>query len=207
MLPEAGAAGPARVLQALGGSFIGYLSGCGIVWAVRMFGTLAFGREAMGLGDVHLMGAVGAVLGWFDPLVVFFLAPFFGLAWVFVAGLVSRFTRKQGRELPYGPHLAAATVVLFFARPMFVDAWQVMVPTIPMPQRVLEPLADPKMSLAPSGHPEIVEFPDPFLDEFRPSGRLNGRRGLGMVASTTSPDPLGSAGTPVVTWMVTGPGE
>ncbi len=178
MLPDGGALGPSRVLQAVGGSFIGYLSGCGIVWAVRMFGTLAFGREAMGLGDVHLMGAVGAVLGWFDPLVIFFLAPFLGLAWVFVTGLVSRFTRKQGRELPYGPHLAVATVLLIFARPAFVDVWEVMVPTIPMPQRALEPQEAPKSGssrLQPAGG---TEFPDPFLETYRPIGPTQRAEGL-----------------------------
>ena len=133
-----------------------------------MLGTLAFGREAMGLGDVHLMGAVGAVLGWFDPLVIFFVAPFIGLAWVFVTGLVSRFTRRQGRELPYGPHLAAATVLLFFARPVLVDAWQVMVPTIPMPQRALEPREAPKEGSVSMAAPAGAEFPDPFLERNRP---------------------------------------
>ncbi|MCA9286558.1 MAG: prepilin peptidase, partial [Phycisphaerales bacterium] len=67
---------PPLPLAFLGGSMLGYLVGAGIVWAVRMLGTLGFGREAMGLGDVHLLAAVGSVLGWRDPLWVFFLAPF-----------------------------------------------------------------------------------------------------------------------------------
>jgi leader peptidase (prepilin peptidase)/N-methyltransferase len=51
------------VISGLLGSIGGYLAGCAVVWATRIFGTLAFGKEAMGLGDVHLMGAAGAVIG------------------------------------------------------------------------------------------------------------------------------------------------
>lgn len=43
------------VISGLLGSLWGYFVGCGIVWVTRILGTLAFGKEAMGLGDVHLM--------------------------------------------------------------------------------------------------------------------------------------------------------
>ena len=36
------------VIAGLLGSIWGYFVGCGIVWGVRIFGTLAFGKEAMG---------------------------------------------------------------------------------------------------------------------------------------------------------------
>jgi len=85
------------VIAGLLGSLWGYFVGCGIVWGIRIFGTLAFGKEAMGLGDVHLMGAAGAVIG---PL-LFFIAPFFGLAW---AGFQMFF--KKIRQIPYGPFLS-----------------------------------------------------------------------------------------------------
>jgi len=35
------------------GSMFGYFIGCTVVWATRLLGTLALGKEAMGLGDVH----------------------------------------------------------------------------------------------------------------------------------------------------------
>ncbi|MBA7714482.1 hypothetical protein ES703_123507 [subsurface metagenome] len=89
------------VVAGLLGSLWGYFVGCGVVWATRIFGTLAFGKEAMGLGDVHLMGAAGAVIGPIFVVVAFFVAPFFGLAW---AG--SQMFFKKTRQIPYGPFLS-----------------------------------------------------------------------------------------------------
>lgn len=128
MLGERGV-GPHPLAETLMAVAIGYLVGGGVIWATRILGTLAFGREAMGLGDVHLLAAVGAALGWQDALAVFFLAPFLGIAFaVAVAVLGSRavgrllgdrFRGARGRlrEIPYGPHLALAAAAVIFARP------------------------------------------------------------------------------------------
>ncbi|MEM9083818.1 MAG: A24 family peptidase, partial [Planctomycetota bacterium] len=102
-------------LEAFAGSLLGYLVGGGVVWAVRILGSLAFGKEAMGLGDVHLMGAVGAVLGWFDPTLAFFLAPVSGIAWAVASVVFSSVLKRAGTALPYGPHLAGATILVLFA--------------------------------------------------------------------------------------------
>jgi leader peptidase (prepilin peptidase)/N-methyltransferase len=95
------------VIAGLFGSLWGYFIGCAIVWATRILGTFAFGREAMGLGDVHLMGAAGAVLGPWPVVVAFFIAPFFGLAWAFFC----MFFRKM-RQIPYGPFLSIGIFVV-----------------------------------------------------------------------------------------------
>jgi leader peptidase (prepilin peptidase)/N-methyltransferase len=95
------------VLGALWGGMIGAL----VIWLTRILGTLGFGRVAMGMGDVHLMFGIGAILGAGSSVIVFFLAPFFGLLMAFYM-LVS----GSRRELPYGPYLsmAAAFVLLFY---------------------------------------------------------------------------------------------
>ncbi|XHC27290.1 prepilin peptidase [Phycisphaerales bacterium ac7] len=108
---------PILWLYALGGSLLGLLIGGGVVWAVRILGSLAFGKEAMGLGDVHLMAGVGACLGWIDPVLAFFIAPFFGIGWTIASVAISRFAKREGSALPYGPHLAAATVLVLLAKP------------------------------------------------------------------------------------------
>jgi len=88
------------------GSLWGYFVGCGLVWLTRVAGTIGFGREAMGLGDVHLMGAAGAIVGAGCITAAFFAAPFFGLAW---AGFHLFF--KKTREIPYGPFLSLGVMV------------------------------------------------------------------------------------------------
>ncbi len=104
-------------LGGLLGSLFGAMVGGAVVWITRILGTLGFGRVAMGLGDVHLMFGVGAVLGAGASTVAFFLAPFFGILFA----LYSWISRSR-RELPYGPFLSLATgfVVLFYCP---IEAW------------------------------------------------------------------------------------
>ncbi len=101
-------------LSVLSGSLMGYLIGGGVVWAVRIFGSLAFGKEALGLGDVHLVAAIGASIGWIDGVLGFFGAAFVGLAWTLLGAL---FSGKLGRTLPYGPYIAIATVLVYLGKP------------------------------------------------------------------------------------------
>ncbi len=102
-------------LVVLGGVLMGYLIAGGVVWAVRIGGTLAFGKEAMGLGDVHMMAAVGACLGWIDPTIAFFLAAFVGVAYAIVAQI---FSGRLSRAMPYGPFLAVATMMVILGKPI-----------------------------------------------------------------------------------------
>ena len=124
---------PPVLIQALGGTFLGYLAGGGIVWLIRILGTVAVGREAMGLGDVHMMAAVGAVLGWQDPIWAFFLAPFLALGWVFMAKGLSTMFRSVRRELPFGPHLALSTLMVIFLRPGVDTVRSVIFPYLKQP--------------------------------------------------------------------------
>jgi len=102
-------------VDALAGALLGYLIGGGVVWLVRILGSLLFRKEAMGLGDVHLMAGVGACLGWIDPVVAFFVAAPVGL----YVELVRRIAGVGGarRAMPFGPSLAAATLLVLLAKP------------------------------------------------------------------------------------------
>ena len=93
------------------GSMLGLLVGGFVVWFFRIAGSCGFGREAMGMGDVDLMAAVGAALGPGPATVAFFLAPFFGIGVSLYFWLI-----RKTREIPYGPYLSLATafVMLFY---------------------------------------------------------------------------------------------
>ena len=98
--------------QAVFSALVGMATGMVLIWSVRLVSRWILGIEAMGFGDVTLMGMIGAFLGWQAVLVVFFAAPFFGL----VYGIVNVALGK-GRAVPYGPFLCLATVfVVIFWR-------------------------------------------------------------------------------------------
>jgi leader peptidase (prepilin peptidase)/N-methyltransferase len=93
------------------GALFGGLIGAFVVWIVRILGSIAFGKQAMGMGDVDLMFGVGAVLGAGAATVAFFLAPFFGIVLA-----VYRLLIGKKDEVPYGPYLSMASgfVMLFY---------------------------------------------------------------------------------------------
>ena len=93
------------------GAILGGLVGGGVIWLVRILGSYGFGREAMGLGDVHLMFAVGCCLGPGPATAAFFLAPAAALCIALPA-----FVFNGRRELPFGPYLSLATyaTMLFY---------------------------------------------------------------------------------------------
>ena len=98
-------------LNASLGALLGGLAGGFVVWLTRILGSYVIGKEAMGLGDVHLMFGIGAVLGAGPATVAFFIAPFIGI----LAGIYLLIARSR-RQLPYGPYLSLATgfILLFY---------------------------------------------------------------------------------------------
>lgn len=95
----------------------GMLLGGALGWGVRIFFTLLFGKEAFGMGDVHLMAAAGCVAGWPVVMLAFFLTC--GLA---LLGWLIALPIKRCRALPLGPWLALSflIVVVFYDKLM---AW------------------------------------------------------------------------------------
>ena len=105
-------------------SLIGLVFGFGLLWLVRFLGTVAFKREAMGLGDVFLMGAIGAIFGWKAVMVTLILSSLFGSV-VGVAMIALSKTRLGGfTAIPFGPYLCAGCLAWMFRGPEVLN-WYV----------------------------------------------------------------------------------
>ena len=91
-------------------ALLGLVGGGALVWAVRIIGSAAMGREAMGFGDVTLMMMMGAFVGWQACLIIFLLAPFAGLA----IGLLQLVLHRDD-VIPFGPFLCLAALAVIIA--------------------------------------------------------------------------------------------
>jgi leader peptidase (prepilin peptidase)/N-methyltransferase len=69
-------------------------------------------REAMGLGDVKFMAAIGSFLGW--PAVVFSLAISSVIGSIVGVALIVMRRREWSARMPYGPYIAVAAVIWMF---------------------------------------------------------------------------------------------
>jgi leader peptidase (prepilin peptidase)/N-methyltransferase len=78
-------------------------------------------REAMGLGDVKFMGAIGAFLGWKATLFALMLSSMIGA----LVGVTLILLKKQAwsSRLPYGPYIAVAAVIWMFGGQRLLGWW------------------------------------------------------------------------------------
>ncbi|MBR6022565.1 MAG: prepilin peptidase [Kiritimatiellae bacterium] len=103
-----GAAAGAR-WTGLGLSAASAALGAGILWLVGLAGKAAFKRDAMGLGDVKLLAAIGACLGWRAVLFTVLASSLTGT--LLGVGLLALGKREWSGRIPYGPHLALGAYV------------------------------------------------------------------------------------------------
>ena len=84
-------------------------------------GEIVLPREAMGLGDVKFMAAIGAFLGWHAVLFSLMVSSLIGS----IVGITLIALRKQAwsSRLPYGPYIALAAAIWIFIGRRFVMWW------------------------------------------------------------------------------------
>ncbi len=91
---------------------LGMLVGGGIFLLITLIGGAIAGKEAMGLGDVKLMGALGLYFGMVNIAMIAILSFLIG-AIVSIIILIARKNRKDG-YIPFGPFIVSATIVAIF---------------------------------------------------------------------------------------------
>ena len=97
-----------KELYALLGAAVGFFG----VLAIALIGTWVFKKEAMGGGDVKLMGGVGALIGWQGVITTIVFASFFGLIYALV--LMIWKGKKGGDAIPFGPFLSLGALINLF---------------------------------------------------------------------------------------------
>ncbi len=95
--------GGAGIIAALIGAAVGF----GLLYVVAVVGAKAFGKEAMGGGDIKMMAMVGAFTGWKGVLLTIFGGSLLGTL-VFVP-----LSLRHKRLVPFGVFLAPAAAVAF----------------------------------------------------------------------------------------------
>ena len=97
-------------LVSLVGAIFGALLGGGSLWLVGEIWKRLRGVEAMGLGDVKMMFAVGALLGWRLTLLSIFLGAFSGA--VIGVFLIARQPEKNMQtQIPFGIFLGIGSIL------------------------------------------------------------------------------------------------
>jgi leader peptidase (prepilin peptidase)/N-methyltransferase len=90
-------------------SLLGIIVGGATLLAIAIVGEKIFKKEAMGMGDVKLIAAIGAFLGWQATLFTTFVSSLFGG----VVGLILVLGSKKGWQsrIPYGPYIALGALL------------------------------------------------------------------------------------------------
>jgi leader peptidase (prepilin peptidase)/N-methyltransferase len=100
---------PLWVLMLMGG-WLGAVIGGGFLWLVGALWKALRGVDAMGLGDVKMMAAVGALLGWPLTMLAVFLGAFSG---AFIGGAMVMMQKDKDlqTQIPFGIFLGTGTII------------------------------------------------------------------------------------------------
>lgn len=102
-------------------SVIGLAFGFGLFWGISALGRWMLKKEAMGFGDVKLMGALGAFLGLESVIFITFVSSLLGA----VIGVTFIALGKQDvqSKIPFGPYIALAAILWMLGGSGLWDAY------------------------------------------------------------------------------------
>jgi leader peptidase (prepilin peptidase)/N-methyltransferase len=93
------------LVQSLAGLAVGF----GSLWSVSVIGKLVLKKDAMGFGDVKLMGALGAFLGWQSVIFIVFVSSLLGT--IVGVSLIAIGKKEWQSKIPFGPYISLAAIL------------------------------------------------------------------------------------------------
>lgn len=91
---------------------LGMIAGGGVFLLITLVGGLFYGKEAMGFGDVKLMGALGLFFG-LSNIIVITLVSFLIGAVLSIVLLLTKI-RKSDEYIPFGPFIVIAAFISIY---------------------------------------------------------------------------------------------
>ncbi|MGH9315265.1 MAG: prepilin peptidase [Vicinamibacterales bacterium] len=101
---------------------LGVVAGYGSLWLIAAAWELFSKKEAMGGGDLKMLGMIGAFLGWQGVIVTFMIG--FIIGGLFSGALLAARKVRLASEIPFGTFLAIGAIVASFWAPRLID-WYV----------------------------------------------------------------------------------
>jgi leader peptidase (prepilin peptidase)/N-methyltransferase len=122
--------GLAASLLSVGVALKGMLFSSAVVLWIALIGEVIFQREAMGFGDVKLMGFIGAMFGTGAGVFAIFGGAVIGMVVAIGMIVAERLAGKKaslrGREIPFGPMLCTAAFIFLWLRPVLMSHFGAM---------------------------------------------------------------------------------
>lgn len=91
---------------------LGMIAGAGIFMVITLIGGLIAGKEAMGMGDVKLMGALGLYFGLQNIIVIAVLSFLIGA----IVSIIFMIIKKKNANtyIPFGPFIVISSIITIF---------------------------------------------------------------------------------------------
>ncbi len=93
-------------------SLLGLVAGGGIFLLITLIGGAIAGKEAMGFGDVKLMGALGLCFGFTTTIMIAVISFLLGAIISIILLLTKK--KKSNEYIPFGPFIVIATFIAIF---------------------------------------------------------------------------------------------
>jgi len=100
---------------------LGLAVGGGGLFAIAWIGSAILRKDAMGMGDVKLLGALGAFLGWESTLFIIGLSSMIGASLGLSLILIRR--HRWGAPMPFGPSIVAAAMIWILGGSRWLEAY------------------------------------------------------------------------------------